>query len=244
MKVAVPQHDGSLKFQTQSSAIYIHDLYRHTSGLTYGAPDSSDQVARLYPGFADPPRRGDKQTFIEAITKLPLAHQPGTEFEYGFSADVLGAVIEQVSEQRLGGYLTRNLWKPIKMQDATFHLSEWQRERLARSIFGGPLTGKPQDIELLESQTKFDCGGACAFATVGDYVRFGQMLLNGGELDRQRILGPRTVRHMISNHLGPGIKNKVANVEAHRAGLGFGLGVAVRLAGGLSAVPGNPGEFT
>lgn len=142
MKVAVPQHDGSLKFQTQSSAIYIHDLYRHTSGLTYGAPDSSDQVARLYPGFADPPRRGDKQTFIEAITKLPLAHQPGTEFEYGFSADVLGAVIEQVSEQRLGGYLTRNLWKPIKMQDATFHLSEWQRERLARSIFGGPPDGK------------------------------------------------------------------------------------------------------
>lgn len=70
------------------------------------------------------------------------------------------------------------------------------------------------------------------------------MLLNGGELDGQRILGPRTVGHMISNHLGPEIKNKVANVEPHRAGFGFGLGVAVRLTGGLSAVPGNPGEFT
>ncbi|MDA9419249.1 penicillin-binding protein [Bradyrhizobium sp. CCBAU 11430] len=244
MKVAVPQHDGSLEFRTQSSAIYIHDLYRHTSGLTYGAPGSSDQVVRLYPGFADPPLRGDKQAFIEAITKLPLAHQPGTEFEYGFSTDVLGAVIEQVSEHRLGDYLTRNLWKPIKMQDATFHLSEWQRDRLARPFSEDPLTGKPQDIGLLESQTKFDCGGACAFATVGDYVRFGQMLLNGGELDGQRILGPRTVGHMISNHLGPEIKNKVANVEPHRAGFGFGLGVAVRLTGGLSAVPGNPGEFT
>ncbi|MDF0582175.1 serine hydrolase domain-containing protein [Bradyrhizobium yuanmingense] len=245
MKVGVPRHDGSLEFQTQNAAIYIHDLYRHTSGLTYGAPaDSSDQVARLYPDFAAPPLRGDKQAFIEAITKLPLAHQPGTEFEYGFSTDVLGAVVEQVSEQRLGAYLASNLWKPIEMQDATFHLSQSQRGRLAHPFPGDPLTGKPQEIELLESEPKFDGGGACAFATVGDYVRFGQMLLNGGELDGERILGPRTVRHMVSNHLGPGIKNKVANVEAHRAGFGFGLGVAVRTTEGLSAVPGNAGEFT
>ncbi|MDA9424353.1 serine hydrolase domain-containing protein [Bradyrhizobium sp. CCBAU 53380] len=245
MKVGVPQHDGSLEFQTQNVAIYIHDLYRQTSGLTYGAPaDSSDQVARLYPDFAAPPLRDDKQAFIEAITKLPLAHQPGTAFEYGFSTDVLGAVVEQVSEQRLGAYLASNLWKPIEMQDATFHLSQSQRGRLAHPFPGDPLTGKPQQIELLESEPKFDGGGACAFATVGDYLRFGQMLLNGGELGGERILGPRTVRHMISNHLGPGIKNKVANVEAHRAGFGFGLGVAVRTTEGLSAVPGNPGEFT
>ncbi|GEC56326.1 CubicO group peptidase (beta-lactamase class C family) [Bradyrhizobium japonicum] len=86
MKVGVSQPDGSLKFEAQSSPIYVHDLYRHTSGLTYGAPpDSSDQVARLYPDFAAPPVKGDKKAFIEGITKLPLAHQPGTEFEYGFS---------------------------------------------------------------------------------------------------------------------------------------------------------------
>ncbi|WP_407190001.1 serine hydrolase domain-containing protein [Bradyrhizobium centrosematis] len=245
MQVATAERDGSLRFQAQSSPIYIHDLYRHTSGLTYGGPlDGPDQVARLYPDFAGPSLVGDQQAFIEAITKLPLAHQPGTEFEYGFSTDVLGVVVEKVSGQRLGDYLARNLWKPIKMHDAAFHLSQSQRERLARPFPDDPLTGRPQHIELLERQTKFDCGGACAFATVGDYVRFGQMLLNGGELEGQRILGPRTVRHMISNHLGPGIKNKVANVEAHRAGFGFGLGVAVRVTEGLSAVPGNPGEFT
>ncbi|WP_050383317.1 serine hydrolase domain-containing protein [Bradyrhizobium pachyrhizi] len=244
MKVAVPQPDGSLEFEAQSSPIYIHDLYRHTSGLTYGAPNSSDQVARLYPEFAAPPIKGDKEAFIEGITKLPLAHQPGTEFEYGFSTDVLGAVVEQVSGQRMGDYLADNLWKPIGMLDATFHLSTSQRERLARPFPNDPLTGKPQSIELLGSPTRFDCGGACAFATVGDYVRFGQMLLNGGELDGQRVLGPKTVHHMISNHLGPEIKNKVGNVEPHRAGFGFGLGVAVRISDGLSAVPGNPGEFT
>jgi CubicO group peptidase (beta-lactamase class C family) len=86
--------------------------------------------------------------------------------------------------------------------------------------------------------------GACAFATVGDYLRFGQMLLNGGELDGQRVPGPKTVHHMISNHLGPEITNNVANVEPHRGGFGFGLGVAVRTNEGLSSVPGNPGEFT
>jgi len=90
---------------------------------------------------------------------------------------------------------------------------------------------------------RHECGGACAFATVGDYLRFGQMLLNGGELDGQRVLGPKTVHHMISNHLGPEIKNNVANVEPHRGGFGFGLGVAVRTSEGLSSVPGNPGEF-
>ncbi|WP_442869156.1 hypothetical protein [Bradyrhizobium sp. CCBAU 45384] len=81
MKVGVPQHDGSLKFQTQNSSILIHDLYRYTSGLTDGAPpNSSDQVARLYPDFAAPPLRDGKQAFIETIAKLPLAHQPETEF--------------------------------------------------------------------------------------------------------------------------------------------------------------------
>ncbi|WP_407169230.1 serine hydrolase domain-containing protein [Bradyrhizobium sp. ORS 111] len=245
MKVGVPRFDESLEFKSQASPIRIHDLYRHTSGLAYGGrPDSSNQVARLYPDFATPAIRGDKEAFIDSITRLPLAHQPGTEFQYGCSIDVLGAVVELVTEQRLGEYLTKALWDPIGMHDATFHPSARQRERLARPFPHDPLTGKPQAIELLDTPTKFDCGGACAFSTVGDYVRFAQMLLNGGELEGRRILGPRTVHHMISNHLGPEIKNNVAHVEPHRAGFGFGLGVAVRTNEGLSAVPGNPGEFT
>lgn len=245
MKVGVQQSDGSLKLEAQASPIYIHDLYRHTSGLMYGGrPDSSSPVARQYPEGTAPAIEGDTQAFIDRITKLPLAHQPGTVFEYGFSIDVLGAVVEKVSEQRLGDYLAANVWQPLGMKDATFHLTEAQRPRLARAFPNDPLTGKPQSINLLDTPTKFDCGGACAFATVGDYLRFGQMLLNGGELDGQRVLGPKTVHHMISNHLGPEIKNNVANVEPHRGGFGFGLGVAVRTSEGLSSVPGNPGEFT
>ncbi|WP_430642050.1 serine hydrolase domain-containing protein [Bradyrhizobium aeschynomenes] len=245
MKVGVTQEAGSLLLAPQIRPILIHDLYRHTSGLMYGGrPDSSSQVARLYPDGTAPAIEGDTQAFIERITKLPLAHQPGTQFEYGFSIDVLGAVVEKVAEQRLGEYLANNVWKPLGMVDATFAPTDAQRPRLARPFPNDPLTGKPQAIKLLDTPLKSDCGGACAFATIGDYVRFGQMLLNGGELDGARILSPKTVHHMTSNHLGPEIKNTVANVEPHRAGFGFGLSVAVRVSEGLSAVPGNPGEFS
>jgi len=245
MTVGSTQADGSLKADPQMTPITIHDLYRHTSGLMYGGrPDSSSAVAKLYPDGTAPALEGDTQAFIDRITQLPLAHQPSTEFEYGFSIDVLGAVVERVSEQRLGEYLLANVWQPLGMVDATFHPSDAQRARLARPFPNDPVTGKPQAIKLLDAPTKFDCGGACAFATVGDYIRFGQMLLNGGELDGKRILGPKTVHHMTSNHLGPEIKNTVANIEPHRGGFGFGLGVAVRTSEGLSSVPGNPGEFT
>jgi CubicO group peptidase (beta-lactamase class C family) len=96
------------------------------------------------------------------------------------------------------------------MKDATFYPTEAQRARLARPFPNGPLTGNAQTIKLLNTPTKFDCAGGCSFATVADYVPFGQMLLNGGELDGQRILSPKTVHHMTSNHLGPEIKNNVA----------------------------------
>lgn len=116
MKVGVQQADGSLKFEPQASPIFIHDLYRHTSGLMYGGrPDSSSALARQYPDGVAPAIEGDTPAFIERITKLPLAHQPSTEFEYGFSIDVLGAVVEKVSEQKLGDYLAANVWQPLGM---------------------------------------------------------------------------------------------------------------------------------
>src|SRR6478752_4222928 len=122
MKVGVPQADSSLKLEAQARPILIHDLYRHTSGLMYGGrPDSSSPVAKAYPGGTVPAIEGDTSAFIERITKLPLAHQPGTVWEYGFSIDVLGAVVEKVAEQRLGEYLAANVWQPLGMKDATFH---------------------------------------------------------------------------------------------------------------------------
>jgi CubicO group peptidase (beta-lactamase class C family) len=243
MKVGVTQADGSLKLVDQARPIFIQDLLRHTSGLTYGGR-GNHPISKLYPTGTQPPMAGDIQAFIEALPKLPLAHQPGTAFEYGFSTDVLGAVIEKVSGQRLGEYLQANVWKPLGMADTTFALSDRVRPRLARAFANNPLDGKPQSIPVTSQQTRFDCGGACAMGTVGDYLRFGQMLVNGGVLEDKRILSPKTVEHMTSNHLGPEIRNAVGIVEPHREGFSFGLGVAVRTTAGISAVPGNPGEFS
>lgn len=243
MKVGVPQADGSLQLADQKRPIYIHDLFRHTSGLTYGGR-GDHPIAKLYPAGTQPPYEGDTQAFINTITKLPLAHQPGAVFEYSFSTDVLGAVVEKVSGKRLGAYLREKVWGPLGMKDTGFELSDSFKPRVARAFANNPLDGKPQSIPVIDKQTQFDCGGACGMGTVGDYVRFGQMLVNGGTLDGKRILSPQWVRHMTANHLGPEIVNRVSFVEGHREGFSFGLGVAVRTSAGLSAVPGNPGEYS
>lgn len=243
MKVGVPQADGSLQLVEQKRPIYIHDLLRHTSGLTYGGR-GDHPIAKLYPSGTKPAYDGDTQTFINTLTKLPLAHQPGEVFEYSFSTDVLGAVVEKISGKRLGDYLREKVWDPLNMKDTSFELSGSFKSRIARPFSNNPLDGKPQSILVVEKQTQFDCGGACGMGTVGDYLRFGQMLMNGGTLDGKRILSPQWVKHMTSNHLSPEITNRVSFVEGHREGFGFGLGVAVRTLAGLSAVPGNPGEYS
>jgi CubicO group peptidase (beta-lactamase class C family) len=106
------------------------------------------------------------------------------------------------------------------------------------------LTQKPQSIAILTKPIKYDCGGGCAYGTAGDYIRFGQMLLNGGSIDGQRVLGPQTVALMTADHLGTQIKNRVAVTESSRAEYGFGLSVAVRKYRGVSAINGNIGDYT
>lgn len=243
MQVGVPQADGSLKLVAQNRPMFVQDLMRHTSGLTYGGR-GDHPIAKLYPSGTTPALEGTTQEFIDRITKLPLAHQPGVQFEYSFSTDVLGAVVEKVTGKRLGEYLQDKVWTPLGMVDATFAVPAAKRARIAKPFANNPLDGKPQSIVVIDQQTKSDCGGACAFSTVSDYLRFGQMLMNGGVLDDKRILSPQTVALMTSNHLGPEIRNMVGTVEGHREGYGFGLGVAVRLQPGLAAIPGNVGEYS
>lgn len=244
MKVAVTKPDGTLDYEPQKKPITIQDLLRHTSGLTYpGRPDTGGAVSNLYP-TGEAMSKMSSAEYIAAVTKLPLVYQPGTVFEYSQSFDVLGAVVEKVTSKTLGGHLSDVLWKPLNMKDTTFHVPDDKRDRVAQAFRNNPLDGKPQRILSTETDAKFECGGACSLGTVGDYLRFGQMLLNGGELDGQRVLSPQMVQLMTSNHLSRDIANRVANVEPHRAGYGFGLGVAVRVEPGLAAVPGNVGEYS
>jgi CubicO group peptidase (beta-lactamase class C family) len=130
------------------------------------------------------------------------------------------------------------------MPDTTFQVPADKRKRLARPLPVDPITGKAQSIAILDHPVKFDCGGSCAFSTVADYVRFGQMLLDGGAIDGKRVIGPKTVALMTSDHLGLNIKNQVAMTEPARDGYGFGLAVAVRVQDGLSPVPGSVGDYS
>jgi len=243
--VGVPTADGKFTTEPQKRPILIHDLFRHTSGMTYGGrPDGGSPISTQWPSGGAAQNMGTAAQMTEALAKLPLVYQPGTVFEYGLSFDVLGAVVEKVTGKTLGGHLADTVWTPLKMTDSTFRPTEAQLARVARAFSHNPLDGKPQGIAALQRTPSFDCAGACAFGTMGDYIRFGQMLLNGGTLDGAQVLSPATVRLMTSDHLGSGIQNRVANVEPHRAGYGFGLGMAVRLQPGLAAVPGSPGEFS
>ncbi len=245
MKVGVPTADGKYTLEEQKRPILIHDLFRHTSGMTYGGrPDGGSSIAAQWPSGAQAQVMGTAAQMVDHLTQLPLVFQPGTVYEYSLSFDVLGAVVEKITAKPLGEHLSDTVWKPLKMNDSTFRPTEAQMARVARPFPNNPLNDKPQSIAALERPATFDCAGACAFSTMGDYIRFGQMLMNGGSLEGAQVLSPAFVRLMTSDHLGSGIQNRVANVEPHRNGYGFGLGVAVRLQPGLAAVPGSPGEFS
>ena len=244
MKVGKIDSDGNLTTVPAKNPITVQDLMRHTNGLTYGGRGTTP-VHKLFPaGSAPAAVQYTAPEFIDKLASNPLLYEPGTTWDYGFGIDVLGIIEEKIAGKPLGGVLQERVWSKVGMPNTSFQVAEKDRARLAQPLPIDPLTGKPQKVDILNQAVKFDCGGSCAFSTAGDYVRFGQMLLNGGSLDGKRVLGPQTVAFMTSNHLNKDIKNNVGGTEPGRVAYGFGLGVAVRMERGLSAINGNVGDFT
>ncbi len=231
----------------------VHDLLRHTSGLAYAWFTLNDAVKEAYTKAgifqADSPhvyRDLSPAEEVERLSKAPLAHQPGRVWEYGFSADILGRVIEVVSGQRLGEFLDARLFKPLQMVDTGFVVPKERVARLAQPFATDPATGKPVKLLDVTAPPKNDAGGVGAASTASDYLRFAQMLLRGGELDGVRLLSRTTVILMTSDHLGTILDASRTPGERllGTKGYTFGLGFAVRLDDGLAAVPGRAGEFT
>jgi CubicO group peptidase (beta-lactamase class C family) len=224
-------------------AVTIQDLMRHTSGIVYGGRGSTP-VHKLYPASSS--SAGKEMTgteFIDKLGSLPLLHQPGSTWDYGFGLDVLGQVIERVSGQPLGRYLEAQIFKPLGMVDTGFNVPPEKLKRYAKAFASDPDTGKPQFVLDLSKPLKFECGGGCAASTAADYLRFAQMLLNGGQLGGKRVLGRKTVEYMLSNQLAPGTVNLIGNADPTSADMGFGLGVAVRTTPGIVRKLGSVGEF-
>ena len=244
MKVGQVDAEGKLTTVPAKNLITVQDLLRHTSGLTYGGRGATP-VHKMYPaGSAPAAMQYNAQEFVEKLASTPLLYEPGTVWDYGFGIDVVGVIEEKIAGKPLDTVLRERVWSKVGMPDTTFNVPESSRARLAQPLPVDPMSGKPQKVDILTKNVKFDCGGSCAFSTAGDYIRFGQMLLNGGSLDGKRVLGPQTVTFMASNHLNKDIKNNVGLTEPGRVGYGFGLGVAVRMERGLSAINGNVGDFT
>jgi CubicO group peptidase (beta-lactamase class C family) len=226
--------------------IRLHDLLTHTSGLTYGKRSADPAIRAAHAGLPVNPRGLAPADFAGRLAAAPLVHQPGTTWEYGFSTDLLGLVIERIAGQSLGEFLRARLFGPLGMADTGFEPAD--AGRLAQPFAADPLTG----AAWLDPDQTFDpmipplmhSGGAGALSSAADYLRFARMLLQGGTLDGVRILSPASVRLMTADHLGSAIATPVSVGEAalQSPGYGFGLGLAVRLADGLASVPGSTGD--
>ena len=247
MQVAVLKaNDGGAGFDTVAAQrqVTIQDLMRHTSGIIYGGRGATP-VHKLYPASSSAAGTGmTGKEFIDKLGSLPLLHQPGSTWDYGFGLDVLGVVIEKISGQPLGQYLEAQVFKPLGMKDTAFAVPPEKAKRYAKPFANDPDTGKPQFVLDLTKPLRFECGGGCAASTAGDYLRFAQMLLDGGKLEGKRILSRKTVEYMLANQLAPNTVNLIANADPTSADMGFGLGVAVRTTPGIVRKVGSVGEFS
>ncbi len=226
----------------------VQDLLRHTSGLTYAA--FGDSPVQMIWRDADLMDEGQTNAeLVEKLAKLPLMSEPGTTWEYSMSTDVLGRVVEVASGTGLAAFIAERITGPLGMVDTAFAATGDKAARIAEPLVD-KATGKKPPMRNPARDSRWHSGGGGLAGTAADYLRFCQMLLNGGELDGVRILAPKTVRLMASDHLPPDVgygetaRSRFGQLApVPEMGYGFGLGFAVRKAQGLSPVPGSVGEF-
>ena len=240
--IAIGSGDESLVGQTRKAKRQptIRDLMTHTAGLTYGIFGNTevDQVYRKAGLLGDM----DLKEFVTVLGKLPLQYDPGSQWHYSVSVDVQGYLVEVLSGMKFSEFLEQRIFAPLDMQDTAFKVNEGNKDRLAQLYkpegvkadnYFSPATGSGLEIADAFISAgyiyggKFESGGGGLVATARDYLRFSQMMLNGGELDGVRILSPKTVDLMTTNHIGD------LGLGYGSKGIGFGLDFAVVL---------NPGE--
>jgi len=225
----------------------IHDLMRHTSGLTYGLFGSS-RVKTMYNEAGVFSLMNSNEEMVRKLSKLPLAYHPGTTWDYSMSTDVLGRILEIITGQKLGALLQQRFFHPLGMKDTGFtvphavdRIAEPQMDPRTRMRVptANPLVNMP-----------WQSGGAGLCSSAADYLRFAQMLLNEGQFRGRRYLAPSSVRLMASDHLPPGIAFDPFTLPLFGGeapmpsmGQGFGLGVAIRTQPGINPLPGSVGNY-
>ncbi len=228
----------------------VQDLLRHTSGLIY-AFVGDEPVRRMWRDANVMDENQTNQQMVAKLARLPLMFEPGTTWEYSMSTDVLGRIIEVVSGKSLADFVAERITGPLGMEDTGFAATGERAPRLAEMQID-PATGERPAMPYAEAarERRWHSGGGGMVSTAADYLRFCQMLLNGGELDAVRLLSPKTVAHMTADHLppdvayGPSARDLIGTgAPLPELGQGFGLGVAVRKATGMSPLPGSIGDY-
>lgn len=250
-KVAVQKkkEDGTVEtvLEPQFRPMTVHDLMRHTSGLTYGAV-GANPVKQSYVDMKVADRSQTNAEMADKLAKLALLYQPGTTWEYSMSTDVLGRVVEVASGMPLDKFIEERITKPLKMGDTGFEVSADKKARGARPMKEGPKNEVPAIPDITE-KFNWRSGGGGMVSTAADYARFLQMFANGGQLDGVRLVSRKTIDLMTADALPPDIRMGAdmfrfeALEPSARMGQGFGLGFAVRNVQGVNPLPGSPNDY-
>ena len=232
------EEGGTVRLQPGRRDATVQDLLRHTAGLTYEFLGSS-AVQRRYEAADLTNRSRSNAEFCKVLAALPLAHQPGSSWEYSRATDVLGALLEVVAGQPLGALLQERILGPLGMRDTLFAVPQKDWSRIAEPFATDPDSGEPVTMLNGREVPRFESGGGGLLSTAGDYVRFLQFMRNRGMLEGVRLVSRKTIEWMTSDHLG------AIPVEGDLLlpGYGFGLGFAVRTHAGLAPQPGSPGQY-
>jgi CubicO group peptidase (beta-lactamase class C family) len=233
------ERDGKLEMVAVERPMTIQDLLRHTSGITYDHTGNS-LVQQLYKESRLRSRKITNAEHAALVASLPLICQPGAEWNYSRSTDILGRIIEVVSGKPLGAFLTERILAPLQMAETAFFTAEENAPRLAEPFVTDPWTGEKVALFNMLEKPVMESGGGGLVSTTMDYARFCQMLLNGGTLEGVRIIGRKTLELMASDHLSPNVKIQGTLLAS---GHGFGLGFAVRKERGIASFSGSAGQF-
>jgi CubicO group peptidase (beta-lactamase class C family) len=246
-----------------SRPMLIVDLLRHTSGLTYGFQQRSNvDAAYRAAKIGEVEKAGTLQTMIEDLAKIPLEFSPGEAWNYSVSTDVIGYLIGLISGKPFEQFLKERILDPLGMNDTDFFVPADKAHRFAACYSADPqggmtfhATDRKSSLTLQDDPARssfltppsFISGGGGLCSTAADYLTFCRALLNGGELDGVRLLGPKTLALMTSNHLPDGRDlpemSRSLFSEATYNGIGFGLGVSVTMDPAKTLIPGSRGEY-
>ncbi|WP_416147976.1 serine hydrolase domain-containing protein [Salipaludibacillus sp. HK11] len=237
---------GEIYVSPASRSIMVKDLFTMTSGLTYNG--NNDETERQVQVAISTLTKQDEnfglRSACKALAQVPLAFDPGSQWRYGFSHDILGALIEVLSGKPFGEFLQDEIFQPLAMHDTFFRIPAHKKHRLC-SLYNRDDNGhliKNSDMDkYIEPTAKFESGGAGLLSTLDNYSRFAHTLANGGELDGIRILGKKTLDLMATNHLAP--EHFPQYNWPYLSGYGYGLGVRVMMDPTLGGITSSLGEF-